>query len=67
MKLERSKEWWMAQAREEGDAVVSAGSLRQVAAGTPDVRSTGATKPTEEKNARSGTGGSSRPRSERQK
>lgn len=27
MKLERSKEWWMARARREGDAVVGAGLL----------------------------------------
>lgn len=27
MKLERSKDWWMAQARREGDAVIGAGLL----------------------------------------
>lgn len=41
MKLERSKEWWMARAREEGNAVVSAGSPSQVTAGTADVRNAG--------------------------
>lgn len=39
MKLERSKKWWMARARHEGDAVVCAGLLAFDPA--PDERATG--------------------------
>jgi len=39
MKLERSKEWWMARARREGDAVIGAGLLAFDAA--PDERPSG--------------------------
>ena len=64
MKLERSKEWWMARAREEGDVVVSAGTLSQVAAGTADERSTRAIHtPTHEKSAAAVVAGSAEPRS----
>jgi transcriptional regulator with XRE-family HTH domain len=40
MKLERSKEWWMARARREGDAVIGAGLLAFDPA--PDERPSGA-------------------------
>jgi hypothetical protein len=29
MKIERSKEWWMEQAKQEGNSVVSAGGFRK--------------------------------------
>lgn len=40
MKLERSKEWWLARARREGDTVIGAGLLAFDP--TPDERPTGA-------------------------
>jgi transcriptional regulator with XRE-family HTH domain len=41
MKLERSKDWWMARARREGDAVVGAGLLAFDPA--PEARASGVT------------------------
>ena len=35
MKLERSKDWWMARARREGDAVIGAGLRAFKQAGVP--------------------------------